>query len=360
MRISFSLAALAATAVLAKTNVMVPLYVYPGNTTWTNPAWSAAISAIKSNPDLHFYVVINPNSGPKNTSDPSGFNGGYCNVYNDTNYIEHGCNRDWTTHLDSISSQENAQTIGYVYTNYGARDIDDVKADILEWSEWTREPTWTEGEEANIKMHGLWFDEMGTGSGNYSYYQELVTYANQSFTGSSTGSPSKKRGDYMVVLNAGPVDNATYEAQLFNLASAVVTKETCYTADPDASGVSWDCPAPYTPFDVTDLSAGNGLPHDSKFLPQTVVIVHQFVGPPNATVQMLQNQIDGVVDLGLHSTYFTSGSWHNTTIEPATIEQVGQILNVANGNGANGGYLVATMMRYSWIPWTVAGLLLLM
>lgn len=364
MKILSSLAALAATA-LAGTNVMVPLYVYPGNTTWTNPAWSAAVSAIKANPDLHFYVVINPNSGPKNTSDPTGFNGGYCQVYNDTNYIPHGCNRDWTTHLASINERNNAQTIGYVYTSYGARDIDEVKADILEWSEWASEPTWTAGEDANIKMHGLWFDEIGADPGNYSYYQELITYANETFTGSSSSSSKSKkrsssssssssRGAYTVVLNAGPVANATYEAQLFHMASAVVTKETCYTADPAASGVSWDCPMPYTPFDVADLSAGNGLPHQHAFLPQTVVIVHQFVGPPNATVQMLQDQIDGVVGLGLHSTYFTSGSWHNTTIEPATIGTVGEMLNVANGNGAAGG-LVAMMgmaVWVSWIPWT--------
>lgn len=351
-----ALAALAASTVLAATNVMVPLYVYPGNTSWTNPAWSAAVAAVKANPALHFYLVINPNSGPSNTSDPSGFNGGYCQVYNDTNYIPHGCNRDWTTHLASLNKRSNAQTIGYVYTSYGARALDDVKADILEWAEWATAPTWTEGAEANIKMHGLWFDEIGSDSGNYSYYQELVTYANETFASAGP----KNRGAYTVVLNAGPVPNATYEAQLFHLASAVVTKETCYTSDPAASGVTWDCPAPYTPFAVANLSAGHGLPHDPALLPQTVVIVHQFTGPPNATVQMLQDQIDGVVELGLHSTYFTSGSWHNTTLEPATIGAVGDMLNVANGNAAAGGWF-AMMGRaqvwLSWIPWTACLLL---
>lgn len=354
----------AATAALARTNVMVPLYVYPGNSTWTNPAWSAAVAAVHANPDTHFYLVINPNSGPKNTSDPTGFNGGYCNVYdNDTNYIPHGCNRDWTTHLSALHQLKNAQTIGYVWTGYGSRAAADVKADVLEWAEWASEPTWTAGEEANIKIHGLWFDEIGTDSGNYSYYQDLVTYANETFSSPSHDDDHDHddAAAYTVVLNAGAVSNATYEAQLFHLASAVVTKETCYTDDPAASGVAWDCPAPYTPFDVADLAAGNGLPHDSQFLPQTVVIVHQFVGPPNATVQMLQDQIDGVVRLGLHSTYFTSGSWHNTTMEPATIEQVGAMLNVVNANGA-GGLVTILMGRYpwlSWIPWTAYLLLIL-
>lgn len=52
MRGLLGLAALAAT-VLARTDVMVPLYVYPGNATWTSPDWSAAVDAIKANPDLH-------------------------------------------------------------------------------------------------------------------------------------------------------------------------------------------------------------------------------------------------------------------------------------------------------------------
>lgn len=51
MRGLLGLAALAATVVA--TDVMVPLYVYPGNASWTNPDWKAAVDAIKANPDLH-------------------------------------------------------------------------------------------------------------------------------------------------------------------------------------------------------------------------------------------------------------------------------------------------------------------
>lgn len=156
-------------------------------------------------------------------------------------------------------------------------------------------------------------------------YQDLVSYANETFE-----AKGKSKGKYSVVLNAGPVPDPAYEAQLFNMASAVVTKETCYTTDPVADGVAWDCPMPYAPFEVAGLTTGDGLPHDSAFLPQTVVIVHQFRGPTNASLQMLTEQIDGVVGLGVHSTYFTSGSWHNTTLMPATIGNVAKILSVAN------------------------------
>lgn len=329
MRWLAPIAALMVTGALARTDVMVPLYVYPGNSTWTNPDWKAAVDAIKDNPDIHFYVVINPNSGPKNTSDPTGYNGGYCNVYNDTNYIPHGCNRDWSTHLAAINKLSNAQTIGYVYTSYGQRPIEDVEADILEWAQWDMAPTWDAGaKDASISMHGLWFDEIGIDSGNYSAYADLLSFANATF---EANQPAKgPRDRYTVVLNSGPVANATYEAQLFGLASAVVTKETCYTSDPEVSNVSWDCPQPYAPFEYAQLSEGNGLPHDAAFLPQTVVIVHQFIGPPVATLDILREQIDGVVGLGVHSTYFTSGSWHTTTASPATIGNVGNILSQAN------------------------------
>lgn len=359
-----ALGALAAPA-LAATQAMVPLYVYPGNTTWTNPDWSAAVAAIKANPSVHFYVVINPNSGPKNTSDPTGFNGGYCNVDGDPNYVPHGCNRDWTTHLDAINRLDNAQTLGYVWTGYGQRDAADVRADVLEWSQWDTAPTWTAGDTADISIHGLWFDEMGIDPGNATHYLDIMTYANETF-GVSTSSSSDDDDDddnddhddrpYTIVLNAGPVPNATYEAQLFGMASAVVTKETCFTSDPAAHNATWDCPPPYAPFSYGALAAGDGLPHDAAFLPQTVVIVHQFAGPPAATQQTLKEQLDGVVALGVHSTYFTGGSWHQTTVAPATIGAVGKLLAAANGarrstgwGGGGGGY---GLVR--WLPWVCA------
>lgn len=316
---------------------MVPLYVYPGNSTYTNPDWSAAVAAIKANPSVHFYIVVNPNNGPKNTSDPSGYNEGYCNVKDDPNYIPHGCNRDWTTHLGAITKLSNAQTIGYVYTQYGQRDADEVKADIAEWAAWEKAGTWTADETADISIHGLWFDEVGSDPGNQTYLLDLINYANETFSDRSSSKKAKRGSsddDYTVVLNSGPLANATYEAELFNMASAVVLKETCYTSNPSISNVSWDCPEPYSPFTYSSLTAGDGLPHDSAFLPQTVVIVHQFVGPPAATIETLTEQIDGVVAMGLHSTYFTGGSWHQTTVQPATIGNVSELLAAAQPSSA--------------------------
>lgn len=292
-------------------------------------------------------MVINPNNGPKNTSDPSGDNGGYCNVYSNPDYIPHGCNRDWTTHLATINKLSNAQTLGYVYSRYGARDAADVKADIAEWAAWDTAPTWTAGQTADISIHGLWFDEIGTDPGNSTAYEDIITYANTTFNDRDNDSDDDR--GYTVVLNAGSIPNATYQAELFEMASAVVTQETCYTDDPAASNVTWDCPTPYSPFDYTNLTAGEGLPYNTAYLPQTVIIVHQFVGPPAATIQTLQEQIEGVAGLGVHSTYFTSGSWHQTTLDPATIGNVSSILAAINGAARSVDGYMSWWVR--WVPW---------
>lgn len=128
-----------ATTVLARTEIMLPLYAAPGDV-YGSAEWNATIDAIKANPDMHFYVVINPNNGPKNTSTPG--NPGQCNVHTNTTdnpfdaYIEHGCNRDYSTGLAKINALPNAQTIGYIYTRYGDqnnRSIAEIEEDIKEW-----------------------------------------------------------------------------------------------------------------------------------------------------------------------------------------------------------------------------------
>lgn len=325
--------AAAIVAVALATEVMLPLYVYPGNATYTTPDWAAAVDAIRDNPDTHFYVVINPNNGPKNTSDPSGNNDGYCNVAGDPNYIDHGCNRDWTTHLAAINKLDNAQTIGYVYTRTGygetnkTRNTTAIKQDILEWSLWDTAPTWDEGETANISIHGIWFDEVSPSESSAAEMLDLASYANSTFGARN----SSGQGPYSVIMNPGVNPDRDYEATLFGMASAVVTRETCFTSETNG-----DCPGTYTPFNYTDLAPGNGLPYDTALMAQTVVIVHEFRGPPVATNATLRRQIQGVVGLGIHSTYFTGGNWHETTVAPATIGTVADMLTQANmENGAS-------------------------
>ncbi|KAK3328153.1 Spherulation-specific family 4-domain-containing protein [Cercophora scortea] len=289
MKLSFAIyLATIATAVLgAQTQVLLPLYAYPGGAQMS-PEWQAAVDAISSNPGLHFFVVINPNNGPQSSSDTA--NGGQCTAPSDANYVEHGCNLDWTTNVDKINALPNAQTIGYVRTGYGSRSAPDVKADITEWAAWNTAKTW-----------------------------DIITFAKNSF--------QAKGVQPGVVMNPGSNIDADYEADIFGMVTAVVLRETCWT---DVStGAGGDCPEPYTPFNYKTLSSGAGLPYDSSFMSKSAVIVHQFHGPPTASNATLQEQVAGIVGLGLHSTYFTSGSWKTTIATPATIGAFSEFLTQA-------------------------------
>lgn len=345
MLLALLIAAFVATA-SARTEVMLPLYAAPGGTQ-AKPDWQAAVDAIRNNPDMHFYVVINPNSGPQNTSAPG--NGGSCNLWNTTDpndYLEHGCNRDWSTNVHIINQLDNAQTLGYVATGYGnpdRRSIAQIEDDIAEWyaikptltiqpftltnphprAAWDTAHTWNANEVGNISIHGLWFDETGITLGNLTQYSSLAAYARQVF--SSTG-PSP-RHQFSLVMNPGSNPNADYEPHLFAMSDAVVTRETCWTRVASEA----DCPGNYVPFDYAGLENGAGLPYDDVYRNKSVVLVHQVRDPPVANNETLYAQIRGVVGLGLHSAYFTSGEWNETMMEPASVGVVAEFLSRANG-----------------------------
>lgn len=321
LRTALPFAAFAAAA-FACTDILLPLYVYPGGAGSATPDWQAAVDAIKSNPETHFYVIINPNDGPLGTSDPTGNNGGYCNAGPDG--IPHGCNRDWTTHLGAINALPNAQTLGYVYTSYGntsGRSTADVEGDVLEWSQWDTAPTWAAGATANISIYGIFFDEVSSSASSAPFYRDLATYANQTFDAKSPAD----RGLYSVFMNPGTNPDRDFEAALFNMSSAVVTQEACFTTRPSS-----DCPLPYTPFNSQSLAPGNGLPYDLDLLGQSSILVHGFADPGGATVATLCKQIEGVISLGVHSTYFTTGGWNTTTSTPATIGMVAHLISEKN------------------------------
>ena len=72
------------------------------------------------------------------------------------------------------------QTIGYVYTSYGARALSAVKADIQAYLKW-------------YKVNGFFFDEVAANSANVTYYSNLTSYV-------KSLNPA-----YLVVLNPGTV-----------------------------------------------------------------------------------------------------------------------------------------------------------
>ncbi|KAK6834771.1 hypothetical protein PG987_009465 [Apiospora arundinis] len=315
MKFLLPIAAMAATA-LARTEIMVPLHAAPGNDKMS-PQWQAVVDAAVAHPDMHFYVVVNPNSGPQNTS----FDTGNCSPKG-VDYIPHGCNKDWSTNVGRLNNVPNIQTLGYVYARYGheeQRNRTAVEVDIQEWADWNSERDWF-GNAANISIHGIWFDETGVQKGNASEFQELTDFARRVFNA------KPNRGLFDIVMNPGSNPDQNYEQTLFNMADAVVTRETCWTSTPDAV----ECNGTYYPYNWTDLRCGNGTPYDPALNSKAVVVVHEFHDPPTANTATLLEQIRGTVRQGLHSAFFTSGSYANTTIEPASLGNVAEFFSLAN------------------------------
>lgn len=56
--------ALAMASIVSSTSILIPLYVWPEDIT----TWSPIYNTASENPDIEFHVIINPNSGPGDSS----------------------------------------------------------------------------------------------------------------------------------------------------------------------------------------------------------------------------------------------------------------------------------------------------
>lgn len=110
------------------TGILLPLYVYPG----TNAAiWAPLKTAITAYPSVQWQIIINPNNGPG--TKPS-------SPYPDTNYI---------AGIKALKKYSNVKTLGYVHTSYGRRPVNDIRADINNYTNWS---SYTNGD---ISMDGM-------------------------------------------------------------------------------------------------------------------------------------------------------------------------------------------------------------
>ncbi|KAF3761883.1 hypothetical protein M406DRAFT_234055, partial [Cryphonectria parasitica EP155] len=107
--------------------ILVPLYIYPTPETWA-PLYRAA----DAQPDLDFYVVVNPANGPGLGALP------------DANYVDA---------LARLTALGNVRVIGYVHCSYGRRPVEDIVADVEAYARW-------EGEMGKtIVVDGIFIDE---------------------------------------------------------------------------------------------------------------------------------------------------------------------------------------------------------
>ncbi|KXT01649.1 hypothetical protein AC579_1139 [Pseudocercospora musae] len=113
-----------------KANVIIPLYQYPTN----SATWTPLYNAIDANPDLNFFIIINPNSGP-----------GSPPWWPDVNYLRE---------VPKLNTKPNVRTLGYVRVDYCNRDVSDVVSDIKKYAKWPHD-----GGVKFLHVEGIFFDE---------------------------------------------------------------------------------------------------------------------------------------------------------------------------------------------------------
>ncbi|KAF8142270.1 Spherulation-specific family 4, partial [Mycena galopus ATCC 62051] len=155
----------------------VPLYSYPE----TDATWEPLETAISTYPDIQFYVIVNPASGPGPT---------------DTNY---------QAAVATLHAYTNVLLVGYVPTSYGARPLNNVTQDIDTYAGWP----------AATGLAGIFFDETQAGlTQTYTAYTHAAR--NVTWSGRTTA---------YVILNPGEDIGAS---DYYTLADQIVTFENTY------------------------------------------------------------------------------------------------------------------------------------
>lgn len=113
--------------------VILPLYVSPGN------AWHDVIQEKIKHHKVPLVVIINPLNG-------SG----------------HVKNDNYADGIQKMQSRD-ISVLGYVYTDYGARNSTDIKNEITNYKNW-------------YNVNGIFFDQMSNVPGNEVYYADLTNF----------------------------------------------------------------------------------------------------------------------------------------------------------------------------------------
>jgi hypothetical protein len=165
-----------------KLGMLVPLYVYP-DLHRSNSEWQRVIDNKKAHPEAEIIVIANPSSGHFSSADAL-----YVNAIQKT-------------------VEANITVVGYVYTQYGARDINVVKADIDNWTRFYKD----------LGVTGIFFDETEgrEAKGQRPYYKALTEYI-------------KSQGYQTSILNPGITADQTFVDNY--TADIIVSFESSYTA----------------------------------------------------------------------------------------------------------------------------------
>lgn len=152
--------------------ILIPFYIYP-----TTAAIQPLLNEKLAHPNVPMRVILNPASGPGTTADP--------------------------TYVAAIAALHLAgiEVAGYVYTNYDARAISAVEADIATW-------------QSLYQPDGIFLDTMGT---NLSYYSTLSSYIySLGMTFSIGNAGSNVATNYTTAVNTVVIDTNSGLPNLIN------------------------------------------------------------------------------------------------------------------------------------------------
>jgi len=137
------------------TGVLIPLYTYP-----TDASWEAVRQARRAYPSVKVIAVVNPHNGS-----------GQSQI------------ADYVQGIPALQ-QAGVTVLGYVYTSYARRDVEQVKAEIaLFW-------TW-------YQVDGIFFDQTASQPGQEGYYSGLSEYARSKGMSLTVGNPGARAPSYV-------------------------------------------------------------------------------------------------------------------------------------------------------------------
>lgn len=149
-----------ASAAQTSSGLLIPLYIDPPST-----SWDKVVLVKTAHPSVPMIVIANPDNGPEP------FN---------PNYIPA------IKQLQSLG----IAVLGYVHTNYGARNYTEMTGEISEYKNW-------------YGVNGILFDEMAYKPGNETLYSNLSNYSRSIGLGYTAGNPGTDTSPSYI----GTVDN---------------------------------------------------------------------------------------------------------------------------------------------------------
>ncbi|KAF8307802.1 hypothetical protein DL93DRAFT_1981206 [Clavulina sp. PMI_390] len=194
-------AALSLAASTLATSIVYPLYYYPDDGC---SAWSGFLPAITAYPQVTFYFIVNPDSGPGTIST------------DDSTYT--GCIAKLRP-----SGSTNTVLLGYVDTAYGSKSTSAVATEVSTYANWP----------SSYHMDGIFFDDVEATSALQSYYSTITANA-------KTHSVLK-----YVTLNPGTTPLSSY----YSFADFIMSAETYYSG-----------------FSVSSLTISSSSPADQQFV----------------------------------------------------------------------------------------------